>query len=155
MNLKRRAPLYWAVAAALITESLTGCGSSSPAVDPQDDDYVYCIDQRTGEVDDPDDCTDANDSTHILWIGHGGSHSSYPKGYVVPYSNGRSIRVSDQAARTNAGLPATGVVKGSSGGFGTGIRAASGAGSGAKGGFGGFGGGNAGNAGGGHAGGGS
>lgn len=113
---------------------LGGCGTSEP------DDVVYCVDKNNVIVD-QDRCDDSSGTTSngAFWYMMGRYNSGLQPGTQLnPAQSTARFRSTDTAARTKAGVPATGkIATGKSSGFGTGSGKSGGFGGGSKGGSGG------------------
>ena len=125
------APAFVVLAA---TAFLGGCSTSEP------DDVVYCVDVNNKIVDE-DLCDDSSGTTSngVFWYMMGRYNSGLQPGTQLnPAQSTARFRSTDTAARTQAGVPATGkIATGKSSGFGTGSGKSGGFGGGSKGGSGG------------------
>lgn len=122
--------------AFLIAGGMAAC-DSAPSENPNEDGHFYCTDEN-GTVIDEDYCDEENENYNsgmfFMYMGSSlhtppSGFSTYPAGHKLPATNPK-FSVTDRAARTKFGLPATGRV--SNGTVKTGVVGKGGAGSGAK-----------------------
>jgi hypothetical protein len=127
-----RAALTTTVLATAATGFMAGCGAGAE----EEEQVAYCTDEN-GEIVDEDLCDDDRAGGGLggglFFLYLGGFRSGLPVGTVLP-RGGTRINPGDSAARSRAGLPATGKVSAGqrvSGGIGSGVgnRAGTGAGS--------------------------
>ena len=122
-----------ALTTTVLTTAATGFLAGCSVGEEEEEQVAYCTDEN-GEIVDDDYCDDnyRGPGAGLFFLYLGGFRPGLPVGTVLP-RGGTRINPTDTAARSRAGLPATGKITGGqrvSGGIGSGIGDRSGTGAG-------------------------